>query len=209
MWSSCLRNHRPLTQALQATFAVTAVYAPALSGILQSHSFGAKIRTIFEKTKFFGDFLILHSSFFILYLLPLPLIPKGIRAILQAESNTRKAMGKKNSSKGGSIVIHRPKTQSEFNKLNRELNGRRYVAIDLLKPGRVRDISLAVGDAANAGASDMAASMGCGSWSNGPLSRVAWSFDGRTDTVEHVCDKDGKDLGDYVKWHINDTPDSH
>lgn len=114
-------------------------------------------------------------------------------------------MGKKNSNRGGGLTIHKPATQSEFNKLHNQLTSRGYKAIDLLKPGRVRDISLAVGDAANAGASDMAASMGCGSWSNGPLSRVAWAFDGRTDTVEHVTDKDGKPLGDYVKWGAADN----
>lgn len=112
-------------------------------------------------------------------------------------------MAKKN--KGG-MTIHRPKTYSEFEQLNRELNSRRYVAIDLLKPGRVRDISLAVADAANAGAQDMAASMGCGAWSNGPLSKVAWSFDSRTDTIEHVTDRDGNPLGEgYVKWGAGDN----
>ena len=74
-------------------------------------------------------------------------------------------MSKKNKGNGG-FTIHKPKTQSEFNQLNRQLNAKRYVAIDLLKPGRVRDISLAVGDAANAGAQDMAVSMGCGALSN-------------------------------------------
>ena len=109
-----------------------------------------------------------------------------------------------NKNKGG-IAVHRPKTYKEFEQLNRELNSRRYVAIDLLKPGRVRDISLAVADAANAGAQDMAASMGCGAWSNGPLSKVAWSFDSRTDTIEHVTDRDGKPLGEgYVKWGAGD-----
>lgn len=114
-------------------------------------------------------------------------------------------MGKKNSKKGGGVTIHRPKTQSEFNALNRELNAKRYVAIDLLKPGKVRDISLAVGDAANAGATEMSASMGCGGWSNGPLSKVAWSFDGRDNTVQSVTDKDGNDLGKYVKWGAGDN----
>ena len=115
-------------------------------------------------------------------------------------------MGKKNSNKGSGITIHRPKTQSEFNQLNRELMSKRYIPVDLLKPGKVRDISLALGDAANAGAQDMAASMGCGGWSNGPLSKVAWSFDGRTDTVEKVHDKDGNPLGDgYVKWGAGDN----
>ncbi|MBQ9043633.1 MAG: hypothetical protein IJ111_12570 [Eggerthellaceae bacterium] len=117
-------------------------------------------------------------------------------------------MAKKNKSKQGSAspVVHRPKTESDFRQLHRELSERRYVALDMLKPGRVRDISLAIGDAANAGASDMAASMGCGAWSNGPLSKVAWAFDGRTDTVEQVSDKDGNPLGlGYVKWGAGDN----
>ena len=114
-------------------------------------------------------------------------------------------MSKKNSNKGGGLTIHRPKTQSEFNQLNRELNAKRYVAIDLLKPGMVRDISLALGDAANTGAQEMAAGMDCGIWSNGPLSKVAWSFDGHDNTTEHVYDKDGNDLGDYVKWGAGDN----
>jgi len=103
-------------------------------------------------------------------------------------------------------VIKTPKTFSEFQKVHNDLLSKRYLPIDMLRPGRVRDISLAVADAANAGAQDMAMSMGCGSWSNGPLSKVAWAFDGRTDTVEHVSDKDGKPLGrGYVKWGAADN----
>ena len=105
-----------------------------------------------------------------------------------------------------STPIHKVHNRDEFTKLNQELNSRRYVALDVLKSGKVRDISLALGDAAQAGAQDMAVGMGCGSWSNGPLSKVAWAFDGRTDTIEHVTDKDGKPLGDgYVKWGAGDN----
>ena len=104
------------------------------------------------------------------------------------------------------MVTHKPKTFSDYQKVHNELMAKRYVPIDVLRPGRVRDISLAVGDAANAGAQDMAVSMGCGGWSNGPLSKVAWSFDGRTDTVVKVNDKDGNPLGDgYVKWGAGDN----
>lgn len=120
-------------------------------------------------------------------------------------------MAKKNSNKSsiGGVPVYHPKTYKEFEQLNRELNSRRYVAIDALRPGKVRDISLAVADAASTGAQDMAASMGCGAWSNGPLSKVAWSFDGRTDTVQSVTDKDGKPLGDgYVKWGPGDNTPS-
>ncbi len=115
---------------------------------------------------------------------------------------------KKKSKKNGNVgvVTHKPKTFSEYQNIHRELAAKRYVPIDVLKPGKVRNVSLAVADAANVGAQDMAVSMGCGSWSNGPLSKVAWSFDGHTDTVVHVCDKDGKPLGDgYVKWGDGDN----
>ena len=116
-------------------------------------------------------------------------------------------MGKKNKKNGNvGMVTHKPKTFSDYQNIHRDLMAKRYVPIDVLRPGKVRDISLAVNDAANAGAQDMAIGMGCGSWSNGPLSKVAWSFDGRTDTIEHVCDKDGKPLGDgYVKWGAGDN----
>lgn len=104
------------------------------------------------------------------------------------------------------IPTHSVHSRDEFFNVHNDLRSRRYVAIDTLKPGKVRDISLAMTDAANAGAQDMASSMSCGTWSNGPLSRVAWSFDGRTDTIEKVSDKDGKPLGDgYVKWGTGDN----
>lgn len=118
-------------------------------------------------------------------------------------------MGNRKNKSNGGVPVHHPKTYKDFEKLNRELNARRYVAIDTLKPGRVRDISLAVADAASVGAQDMAVSMGCGAWSNGPLSKVAWAFDGRTDTIQSVTDKDGKPLGDgYVKWGPRDNTPS-
>lgn len=112
-------------------------------------------------------------------------------------------MGK---NKNSAPHIYRPKTEKEFRNIHHDLTSRGYVAIDLLKKGHVRDVSLAVADAADAGAQSMANSMGCGAWSNGPLSRVAWSFDGHTDTVVHVSGKDGKELGmGYVKWGAADS----
>lgn len=109
--------------------------------------------------------------------------------------------------KGNSpIKIQHPKTKQDFLKLHRDLASRGYVAIDVLKKGEVRDINLAIADAANIGATDMAATMGCGEWSNGPLSKVAWSFDGQQETVVKPCDKDGKPLGNgYVKWGVADN----
>lgn len=116
-------------------------------------------------------------------------------------------MAKKNSNKGGGErFIHKPRTQSDFIRLHNELTKRGFVAIDTLKPGKVRDISLAIADAANTGAQDMATSMGAGAWSNGPLGKVAWSFDSHKDSVEHPTGKDGKPLGDgYVKWGAGDN----
>ena len=113
-------------------------------------------------------------------------------------------MGK--SKKRGAVTIHKPRTQSDFLALHNSLSQKGYIALDVLKSGRVRDISLAVADAANSGARDMANMMGCGAWSSGPLSKVAWSFDGRTNAVEYVEDKDGEPLGlGYVKWGAGDN----
>ena len=101
------------------------------------------------------------------------------------------------------IKVYRPKNKAEFDKLNQELASRRYVALDTLKPGLVKTLSLVQGDSANGKAQDMASCIGRGSWSNGPLSLVAWSFDNRDDkAVQPVYDKDGKTplgLG-YVEW---------
>ena len=115
-------------------------------------------------------------------------------------------MTKKNKNSG--MTVHRPKTYKEFEKLNRELNSRRYVAIDALRPGLVKTLTLGDKDPSSTEAVSMAASMGCGAWSNGPLSKVAWSFDGRDNAVHPVKDKNGKPLGlGYVDWGPgNSTP---
>lgn len=105
-------------------------------------------------------------------------------------------MGKSNS-----ISVHRPKTLEEFKKLNRELNSRGFIALDALKPGLVRTLTLGDRDPSNGQAEDMAACIGGGAWSNGPLSKVAWAFDARDNSVVSVTDKDGNPLGlGYVKW---------
>lgn len=100
------------------------------------------------------------------------------------------------------IKIHKPKTASEFQKLNAQLNARRYVAVDLLKDSRTRSFSLGAKDPASEEVRDSAACMGRGGWSNGPLAQVAWQFDSSDDTaVTQVSDKDGKPLGlGYVGW---------
>ena len=115
-------------------------------------------------------------------------------------------MGK--SKKNASAPVLKPKTRSEFNKLNRQLNSQGYIAVDLLKNGGVRNISLAMGDPAKKGAVDMAGAMACGNWSNGPLSQVAWAFDERSVTVTPVCDKKGNPMGlGYISWGPgNSTP---
>lgn len=106
----------------------------------------------------------------------------------------------------GGITIQHPKTKADFERINRELGERRYVAVDMLRKGDVRDISLAVADAAKAGASDMASCLGSGSLSNGPLASVAWSFYGNNESIVKPCGKDGKPLGEgYVKWGAADN----
>ena len=54
-------------------------------------------------------------------------------------------MGNRNKA---SVPIHRPKTVSEFQKLNQRLNKENYIAIDFLKQGGVKSISLGEGDKA-------------------------------------------------------------
>lgn len=107
-------------------------------------------------------------------------------------------MTKKNST----LPIHKAGSRKEFENLNRKLNKEGYIAIDFLKQGGVKNISLGGHDAAKKGAQDMAAFMGKGGWSNGPLAQVAWQFDSRDDnSVTTVSDKDGKPMGlGYVSW---------
>ena len=116
-------------------------------------------------------------------------------------------MGK---NKKSSSPILKPRTVSEFQAMHRQLNKENFIAIDFLKQGGVKSISLGEGDKATAEAQDMSATMTCGAWSNGPLAQVAWSFDERKDTVEKVYDKDGKtELGlGFVKWGPNNATPS-
>lgn len=111
-----------------------------------------------------------------------------------------------NTSNLGGINIHRPATKSDFDKINRDLMSRGYVAIDALRKGDVRDVSLAINDASNTIATDMAAGMGSGALSSGPLARVAYSFYGTTNAIAHPVGSDGKPLGEgYVKWGAADN----
>ena len=104
--------------------------------------------------------------------------------------------------KNSNPAVYRPKTVSEFQKLNQRLNSQGYIAIDFLRQGGVKSISIGEGDKAAKEAQDSAASIGKGGWSNGPLAQVAWLFDSRDeDTATNVPDKDGKPLGlGYVEW---------
>lgn len=114
-------------------------------------------------------------------------------------------MSKKKNALGG-IPVHTPKDMNEFQKLNQELNRKRYFAIDALKPGLLRTISLGDRDTAEGQAQDMASCMGGrGTISNGPLAKVAWSFDSSEKTPT-VISKDGKPLGrGYIKWGAGDN----
>ena len=99
------------------------------------------------------------------------------------------------------IPMHHPQSKAEFNKLNNELTKRGFVAIDALKPGLVRSLTLGDKDPSINQASDLATCIGSGFWTNGPLSKVAWSFDERDKTVVKVSDNDGNTLGlGYIKW---------
>ncbi len=96
--------------------------------------------------------------------------------------------------------VHRPKTMKEFRETSSSLVSRRFVPIEALKPGPVRTLMLGDKDPSSAEAKDLAATMGGGAWSNGPLSSVAWSFDSRVDSVKKVV-VNGQELGlGYVEW---------
>lgn len=108
---------------------------------------------------------------------------------------------------GNGVPVHRPKTVSEFKELHDSLTRRGYVTIDVLKKMRTNTFSLGDKDPSTSGSTEMAAAMGGGACSNGPLSAVAWLFDSHDDTVEQVYDEDGKTpLGPgYVKWGAGDN----
>ena len=83
------------------------------------------------------------------------------------------------------------------------------MALDVLKPGTVRDITLGTSDPADNGAKDMAATFGSGSWCSGPLRQVAWSFDDHGVAPVKISGADGKELGlGYVHWGAGDNTPS-
>lgn len=105
-----------------------------------------------------------------------------------------------------SIPTHVVHNRGEFAKLNREMNSRGYIALDALRPGLVRSLTLGDRDPSATEAKSMAAGMGCGSLSNGPLSQVAWSFDSSDSQATAISGEDGKPLGrGYVKWGPKDN----
>lgn len=101
------------------------------------------------------------------------------------------------------IPIHRPKTKEDFYSLNRRLRERGFIPV---LPGEVRNIQIGDGDSALKSGSDMAALLDCGEFSNGPLSRVAWSFDAKSTSPIPVKDEHGEDLGTgYIPWGSKDN----
>lgn len=115
---------------------------------------------------------------------------------------------KKNNKHGsiGGIPVYKPKTKTEFNNLNRRMNEKGFVAIDALKPGLVRSLTLGDRDPSDREAQDMAVGMDCGNLSNGPLTKVAWSFDSRGNQPRSVPGPDGKPLGNgYIPWGPGDN----
>lgn len=125
----------------------------------------------------------------------------------------------KNKTRQSAMPIHRPQTFTEFQQVNRQLEDRNFASIDevrarylgnieALKSGKVHSIQLGDRDPSATEVNSMATSMGCGAWSNGPLAKLAWSFDSRDNAVKPVTDKDNKPLGlGYVEWGpSNATP---
>ena len=114
------------------------------------------------------------------------------------------------------MPIHRPRTFTEFQQVNRQLENRHFASIDevrerylgnieALKSGKVHSIQLGDRDPSATEVNSMATSMGCGAWSNGPLAKLAWSFDSRDNAVKAVTDKDGKTPLAWATWSGDPT----
>jgi hypothetical protein len=102
--------------------------------------------------------------------------------------------------------ITKAKDMADFKKINSELNKRGFIAIDALRPGIVRSLTLGDRDPSDCKAQDMAVGMGCGNLSNGPLAKVAWSFDSRENQPLVVSGPDNKPLGNgYIPWGPGDN----
>jgi hypothetical protein len=108
--------------------------------------------------------------------------------------------------KRSSIPVHTPKTKAEFNRLSNTLTKRGFVALDALKPGGVLDFALGDKDSSQADAKSMAASIGDGALSSGPLAAVAYSFDSYDTVPSSVSGADGEKVGrGYVKFGPSDN----
>ena len=115
-------------------------------------------------------------------------------------------MVKRNKKSWNGSFIHKPRTFSEYQQLDRDLRGRGFIALDALKPGIVKSLTIGEKDPSQGVAQDMAAGMGRGAWCTGPINAVAWLFDDRSNTAESVPGADGKSLGPgYVKWGAGDN----
>lgn len=107
------------------------------------------------------------------------------------------------------INIHKASSKTGFERIHNSLTKKGFVAVDVLKKGRAGSVTLGDKNPGDRAADAMAGAMGCGAWSNGPLSKVAWGFDERTDTVVSVTGRDGKPMGlGYVKWGPNNATPS-
>ncbi len=105
-----------------------------------------------------------------------------------------------------SIPIHGVTSRQAFTKMNNKLTKRGFVAIDALRPGIVRSLTLGDKDPSKSVTEDMAASMGSGAWCTGPIKSLAWLFDDRSNVANTVNGPDGKPLGPgYVKWGAGDN----
>lgn len=107
------------------------------------------------------------------------------------------------------IRTHKASSVKGLERIHNSLTKKGFVSIDVLKKVRSGSVSLGDKDPGDKAADAMAGAMGCGAWSNGPLSKVAWGFDERTDTVVPVTGRDGKPMGlGYVKWGPNNATPS-
>ena len=111
-----------------------------------------------------------------------------------------------NKNKKNSSFVHKPKTFSEYQQLDRDLRSRGYIAYDALKPGIVRSLTIGDKDPSDGVAKDMTANMTKGAWCTGPINGVAWLFDDRSNIANTVPGPDKKPLGPgYVKWGAGDN----
>ena len=99
------------------------------------------------------------------------------------------------------MKITKARTKADYQRIDHELRTKGYMSLDALKLGGVHNFTLGDRDTSQSQARDMAGCMGSGSLSNGPLSKVAFSFDSRDAKAVPLTDKNGKPLGNgYIPW---------